>query len=116
MLIFFVYYIISASFPSPEEIIASFPYLDLKKVSELDYNGYVQAQKELKENLAIVFIQQVTGKSGHTGNILLNSQYALIAMNTQYFIPPDPVLSPVVTIRSTLLQLVNLVRAHIQAL
>ena len=40
---------------SPDIIIASFLYLTLNKVSDGDYNGYAQAMKLLKENLASVF-------------------------------------------------------------
>ena len=36
------------SVPSPDKIIASFPYPTLHKVLEGDYNGCAQARKELK--------------------------------------------------------------------
>ena len=54
----------AATILSPEELIASFPYPTLTKVSEGDYNGYVQARKELKENLASVYTTRGGGNYG----------------------------------------------------
>ena len=50
------------------------------------------------------------------GNILSNSQYALIAINMPYVVTPNPGLLPVIAIRPTVVQSGNLVRAHIEAL
>ena len=104
------------SVPSPAKLIASFPYLTLQKVSEGDYNSYIQAWKEFKENLASVFMQRGGGQYGHTGNILLKAQYALIRINTPYVITPNTGPLPVIMTRLTSAQSGNLVRAHIEAL
>ena len=41
----FFNYIMSTIVPSPNKLTASFAYPTLQKVSEGDYNGYIQAQK-----------------------------------------------------------------------
>ena len=99
----------STSVPSPDKLIALSTYPTLQKVSEGDYNEYVQARKELKENLVKLFTQQGKGQYGHMGNIFSNAQYALITINTTYAVPPETGPLPVIVIGSTAVQSGNLV-------
>ena len=61
---------------------------------EGDQNEYFQSQKEPKENISSIHTQCGGGNHGYTGNILSNSQYALIAPFTPFVVPPEVVPKP----------------------